>query len=283
MRLLHVFISVWIAALCGGCGGAYGSAKAESAPMRESYATSADEAGAPPSPMDPAGAAGPMAPGFAGVPDMDQYRAEAPPPPPPPQPSPEPPRPDVPPGSGGTATQKVAPMLIYTATFHMAVFEAAAGLDAVKKMADDLGGYLVRRDDASITIRVPAAKYHDAQSAVVKLGDVIHRDETVEDVTEQFLDMQTRLKTKRAMQERLQQLLAQAKNVEEALAVERELARITEEIESMEGRLKVWRELVSFSTITVVFQAQPTDKIDSTVRLPFPWLNELGLPSLLNL
>jgi len=102
-------------------------------------------------------------------------------------------------------------------------------------------------------------------------------------VTEQFLDMQTRLKTKRAMQERLQQLLAQAKNVEEALAVERELARITEEIESMEGRLKVWRELVAFSTITVVFQAQPTDKINSTVRLPFPWLNELGLPSLLNL
>jgi hypothetical protein len=269
MRVLYLFLFT----LLFGCGsGAYGKADAVASRAvmdGEGYSGGEAAPGAPAmEPMD-AGGFGPSG----------GMLAQAPPAPPPPS-APPPSQPDAPPSH---ATAKVQPMLIYTATFHMAVFEAAQGLDAVKKLADDLGGYLVRRDDASITIRVPAAKYLEAQTAVVKLGDVLHRDETVEDVTEQFLDVQTRLKTKRAMQERLQQLLAQAKNVEEALAVERELARITEEIESMEGRLKVWRELVAFSTITVMFQARPADKIDSTVRLPFPWLDELGLSNLLSM
>ena len=47
--------------------------------------------------------------------------------------------------------------------------------------------------------------------------------------------------------------------------------------------LKRLRELVAYSTITVRFDAKPTDKIDSKVELPFSWLRDLGLNSLLNL
>jgi hypothetical protein len=185
-------------------------------------------------------------------------------------------------GSDGPA-KMAGPLLIYTATFHMAVFEAGPSIDATYKLAKDLGGYLVRRDQHSIIIRVPVAKYHDALNKVAKLGDVLNREETVEDVTEQFLDMQTRLRNARAMRDRLEQLLAQAKNVKEALAVEKELGRITTDIERMEGRLKRLRELISFSTITVQFKARPSDHVDSTVRLPFPWLDRMGLSNLLSL
>jgi len=200
--------------------------------------------------------------------------------PPPTKVTPDVPKPE--PGSAG-ATKVAGPLLIYTATFHMAVFEAGPSIDATYKLAKDMGGYLVRRDQRTIVVRVPAAKYREALSAIGKLGDVLHREETVEDVTEQFLDIQTRLRNARAMRDRLEKLLAQAKDVKEALAVEKELGRVTTDIERMEGRLKRLRELIAFSTITVQFKPRPTDHVDSKVRLPFPWLDRMGLSNLLSL
>jgi hypothetical protein len=105
----------------------------------------------------------------------------------------------------------------------------------------------------------------------------------VRDVTEQFADLEIRLKNAEAVRERLQALLAKAAKIEDALAVERELERITQTIEQMKGRLRLLGELIAFSTITVNFQARPQDQVGSEVRLPFDWLRELGLPPLLNL
>ena len=85
------------------------------------------------------------------------------------------------------------------------------------------------------------------------------------------------------MRDRLEKLLEQAKDVKEALAVEKELGRITTDIERMEGRLKRLRELISFSTITVQFKPRPSDHVESKVRLPFPWLDRMGLSNLLSL
>jgi hypothetical protein len=145
-----------------------------------------------------------------------------------------------------------------------------------------MGGYLVRRDDRTITVRVPAEKFRKALAGVGKLGDVLHREETVKDVTDQFFDLQVRLKNAHAMRERLAKLLDQVKNVEEALMVEKELGRVTEQIELFEGKLKLLKELIAFSTITVQFKPRPTDRV-SNVRLPFYWLNQLGLSQLLSL
>jgi Domain of unknown function (DUF4349) len=78
-------------------------------------------------------------------------------------------------------------------------------------------------------------------------------------------------------------LLARSQTTPDALAVERELQRVTGEIEAMLGRLKVLRELVAFSTITVNFNKRVVDAVGHDVRLPFPWLYELGLPELLAL
>jgi hypothetical protein len=194
----------------------------------------------------------------------------------------------TPPPAGAKASDTgvqaiTAPLLIYNATVYMAVYEAKAAIDATVKLARDMGGYLVRRNDQTIIVRVPAAKYREALDAVGKLGDVIHREESVQDVTDEFLDLQVRVQNARALRQRLEQLLAQAKNVEEALMVERELARVTEEIERFEGRLKLLRELVAFSTITIEFKPRPVDQIQPNIRLPFEWLDQLGLSQLLSL
>jgi hypothetical protein len=174
-------------------------------------------------------------------------------------------------------------MLIYTANITLAVFEALKGLDAVEKLALDLGGYLVRRTDRQIVVRVPAEKFQEALSGVSTLGDELHRDVSVQDVTAQFRDLETQLKNLSAVRDRLQGLLAKAKNVPEALQVERELTRVTGQIEQIKGRLKLYRELVAYSTLSVTFQAAPVEKVASSVDLPFPWLRRLGLSNLLNL
>jgi hypothetical protein len=147
----------------------------------------------------------------------------------------------------------------------------------------DSGGYLVQRGDRHITIRVPSKAFRPALDKVETLGDELHREVNVRDVTEEFSDLEIRLQNARAVRARLEELLRQATTVEDALAVQKELERVTEDIERMLGRLKLLRELVAFSTITVRFEARPTDVVDSHVTLPFPWLHELGLPRLLSM
>ncbi len=191
------------------------------------------------------------------------------------------PVPGVPPAQ--EPQQKIAPLLIYIAEFQMAVFETKQAIDNVEGLARELGGYLVRRDDLNIVVRVPAAKYGDALKKIAGFGDVLHHSENVEDVTDQYYDLEAHLKNARALREQFEALLKQAKDVKEALAVEQELARVTGEIEVLEGKLKRLRELINFSTITVRFQGKSGDHVEPKVRLPFPWLDQLGLPHLRSL
>ena len=176
-----------------------------------------------------------------------------------------------------------APLLIYTATLQLSVFQVAEALDKAFAVAQELGGYLVSRSNNAITFRVPAEKYRQALSAAAALGDVVSRNESVQDVTDQFRDLETQLKNARAVRARLEQLLSQANNVAEALKVEEQLGRVTAQIESFEGKLKRMRELIRFSTLTVQFSPRQTDHVAPRVRLPFDWLHQLGLSPLLSL
>lgn len=206
------------------------------------------------------------------------------PPPPPPPPKPEKQRETTKPEPA--AEQQVArgPMLIYTADITMAVFEVQKSLGAVEQVGRDLGGFLAKRDDEHITIRVPAAKFQEAVARIEKIGDMIHRNVSTEDVSEQFNDLEVQLKNARAVRDRLEQLLSKAQKVEESLAIERELDRIKVEIDRLEGRMKFLRDRADYSTITVSFQAKSDEKVGANrPKLPARWLNELGLGRLLQL
>jgi len=206
--------------------------------------------------------------------------------PPPPTAAPMPAEPPNSGGGSGVATQPKAlagPLLIYTAHVHLAVFEAAQAIDRAERLAKEAGGYLVRRDDRTITVRVPAAGFHGLLDRMLTLGDVLHRNVSVRDVTEEFYDVQIRIRNAELVRERLEQLLARAQKVEEALAVERELERVAGEGERLKGRLKLLSELLAFSTITLECQARATENVERSVNLPFPWLQQLGLGQLLSL
>ncbi len=174
-------------------------------------------------------------------------------------------------------------MIVYTATITMAVYQVQPNLAMVERIAKEQGGYLSVRTDNKITVRIPRAKFEPTLAAIEKIGDVLHRDVTAEDVTDQYVDLEIRIKNARAMQTRLKQLLEKAA-VKEAIEIEKELARVTEELELMEGRLKLLKDKIAYSSITVVFEGRgATLPGASKVRLPFPWLGHLGLVNLLQL
>lgn len=176
-------------------------------------------------------------------------------------------------------------MLIYTAQITMAVYEVEKALALVETTGRDSGGFLARRTDREIVIRVPTEKFFEVLKKLEGMGDLLHKNVQVEDVTEQYLDVALRLKNARDVRDRMAQLLAQAKTVEESLKVEQQLERLSAEIERLEGRLKYLRDRVRFSTITVSFQPMQVSDLqrDKVFRLPFPWLQQLGLGRLLNL
>jgi len=200
-----------------------------------------------------------------------------------PQPAPgTPATPPSPPSSTALEPQREPSNIIYTARVTMAVYQVEQGLEKVERIAREQGGFLALKHDREITVRVPRAHFDATLAAIDKLGDVIHRDVQAQDVTDEMVDLEIRIKNAKSMQERLRALLQKAA-VKEALDIEKELARVTEELERLEGRQKLLRDKIALSTITVAFEPRGATLATSRVRLPFPFIQELGLPNLLNL
>lgn len=247
--VLSLFVMVW-AVMATACGSAK-YAEAAHAPgvpgvpgeaytaSDDGYARSEQAEYAPEAPAAPAEEPVMEATGSA-MPAPAKMAQNAPQPEPAPGPTTTPsdkaPKPTV--ASDAVPIQQV---LIYTAQLSMAVFQVDKSLGEVETLARNLGGFLSHRTDTQITIRVPAAQFDEALKGIAGMGDVLTRNVQVEDVTEEYLDVTLRLKNARQVRERIAQLLANAKNVEESLEVERELHRLSAEIERLEGRLKYLR------------------------------------------
>ena len=250
--------------------------RAQSSPSGQPAFASDEMAGAP--------AQAPMAPPAEAAPSRTEFGAPPPPPPPPPKPEKkgEPTKEQPKAADGSDQAPHETSMLIYTARVTMAVYQVDQGLVAVEKIAKDNGGYLALKHDREIVIRIPRNRFEPALAQIDKIGDVLHRDIQAQDVTDEFVDTEIRIKNARAMQTRLKVLLEKA-NVKEALEIEKEMRRVTEEIELLEGKLKLLKDKIAFSTITVAFEPRGSTIQATRIKLPFPWLTQLGLPTLLHL
>lgn len=106
----------------------------------------------------------------------------------------------------------------------------------------------------TISLRVPSNKFDDFVIEISKGVDKFeNKNINISDVTEQFLDVEARLKTKKALEAKYLEILKKAKTVREILDVERELGKLRGDIEATEGRLKYLTNQVSFSTLTITF------------------------------
>lgn len=161
-----------------------------------------------------------------------------------------------------TATQPVmTPMIIRNGSASILVDSLELAITAVKNMAAALNGvvgntvvetgdYQVRR--ATLAVQIPSARFDDALNGLKPIGKVESVTSTADDVGEEFVDVEARVANAKRLEDRMISLLAtRTGKLEEVLAVERELARVREEIERYEGRLRYLRTRTATSTLTI--------------------------------
>lgn len=154
--------------------------------------------------------------------------------------------------------------VVYKSRLDLEVEDVDVAVDQVQRTAASLGGGLMsasvrdegqgeeRRRVADVTVRVPASAYADALSQLRRLA-VRVRTETAQssDVTEEYADLQARLRNLQATEARYLELLGQARNIGEVLQVQDRLSSVRLEIERVQGRINLLDRLTDMATITV--------------------------------
>jgi hypothetical protein len=177
---------------------------------------------------------------------------------PPAAPMPQADRASAQPAATATAAQS---MLIRTGHATLEVQALDAAMARVRTMAQQLGGFVANtsvvggRDQvrsATLELRIPAARFDEAVSGLSPVGKVESVNVMAEDVGEEFVDVSARVANARRLEERLVRLLAsQTGRLQDVLAVERELARVREEVERYEGRMRYLQTRVAVSTLVI--------------------------------
>lgn len=115
-----------------------------------------------------------------------------------------------------------------------------------------------------ITIRVASSNFEGLMKDLATIGYVQSQSQNAQDVSEEFVDIEARLKTKKEVENRYTELLKNAKNITEILEIEDKLRVIREEIEAKEGRLRYLKDQVSLSTIHLTL----TQKLENYSKPP---------------
>ncbi|MEP7380452.1 MAG: DUF4349 domain-containing protein [Gemmatimonadota bacterium] len=152
-------------------------------------------------------------------------------------------------------------MIIRTGSASVEVDSLELAVAAVQRIAASVGGwvgntslssgnYEIRR--ATIELKIPSARYEEALAGLTPIGKVESVTSNAEDVGEEFVDLTARTANARRLEERLITLLAtRTGKLEDVLNVERELARVREEIERYDGRIRYLRTRIATSTLSV--------------------------------
>lgn len=153
--------------------------------------------------------------------------------------------------------------LIRTVSLSLETKEFDSVLTNLSTKTTELGGYIETSSVngnsyshhstryASYVIRIPANKLNEFVEVVSELGNVTQKNESVEDVTLRYIDVESHKKALETEQERLLELLSKAENMEEILTIESKLSDIRYEIENYESQLKTMDNQIDYSTVSV--------------------------------
>ncbi len=139
----------------------------------------------------------------------------------------------------------------------------------ITSIAESLGGFVVTSEaklrqigdskqelEVNLVIRVPATQFGSALDQIRSTGSrVLQEKMTGQDVTEEFIDLEARIKTQKALELQFLEIMKQASKVPDALEVQRQIAEVRTEIEKLEGRKRFLENRASLSTITVSLQS----------------------------
>ncbi len=161
------------------------------------------------------------------------------------------------------STERIAPaastvdrMTVRTAEQVVLVDTPAVAGRHVERMIVEAGGYLERSNGSSdgnvrIEGRVPAAQLDRIMDSVAGLGKERRRHLTGADVTDQYSDLQARLRSNIALRDRLQQLLTRAATLDEVLTLEKQIARLQADIDALQSRIEQLASQASLAALAV--------------------------------
>ena len=164
--------------------------------------------------------------------------------------------------SAGQAQER---LVIENADLSIVVQDPKARMAEINGLANELGGYVVSSNlyqsftsfgkevpEATIVIRVPSAKLDEALERIKKDAvDVQYENRTGQDVTDIYIDLQSRLKAKEAAEKKLLEIMDQATRAEDVLAIYLQVQNVQTEIEQLKGQIKYYEESAAMSSISV--------------------------------
>jgi hypothetical protein len=160
------------------------------------------------------------------------------------------------------ADEEVPPeqKVIYRADVQMRVSRFKQAREQLEKEARKLGGYIVNesesRDDrtlrGTIVFRIPQQRFQNFLSALEKWAvEIPSKQIRGTDVTEEYVDLKSRLRAKQAVEKRLLDLMKQAEKPEDLLNITNHLSQVQEEIERIKGRMRYLDDRIDYATVTV--------------------------------
>ena len=179
--------------------------------------------------------------------------------------------------------------IIYTTTLGLVVEDYRELERMLPPLVAKHGGFVAssetdrrfnNQQSGTWVVRIPTTEYAAFLTGVGSLGFTESRSENAQDVTEEFVDVEARIKTKRKLEERMVTMLEERPGkLSDVLEIERELARVREEIERMEGRMRFLSDRTSLATVTLRCREQksyqPAEAPTFVSRIQQSWSSSL--------
>lgn len=194
--------------------------------------------------------------------------------------------------SGGAAVTRSASTrkIIYTADIDLVVKDFSELEKRLPALIGEQGGFVAERKTdrqhgdhrgGRWVIRVPVENYDPFLSGLNSLGFARSRSETSDDVTEAYVDLEARISNKKTLEQRIIAMLEERPGkLTDLMEIERELSRVREEIERMEGRMRVLADQTSLATIKLRVSEQATYEPPAAPtmgdRITMSWGNSIG-------
>lgn len=176
--------------------------------------------------------------------------------------------------SGGTDVEVADRRLVHTADMTVRVEDVAEAAELAKRLTLDTDGYVeseslsTPRDghpEGRLTLRIPDEDYEGVLEDLAELGDRSMLERSVQDVTEEVADVESRIESSETALETLRGYLEEARDVDDLLRVEGEIQRRQEDLEALQARLRVLDNQTSYSTVHLTLQP-PTTYLEEPVR-----------------
>lgn len=180
---------------------------------------------------------------------------------------------------GGSFETEVERLIINDGALMLVVEDVRATIERITAYAEELGGWVVQSNayagnsgavrSGGITMRVPAEQFNGALDAIKAMADSVSSEGiTGQDVTQEYVDLNSQIANLQAAEQQLQQIMDDASDTEAVLEVYTELVRIRGEIEVAHGRVNYLSEAAAYSAIRVSLgtEAEAIQTTDDTWR-----------------